>query len=143
MQLHVHSNSLQKWRDKILADIASLLEYKLPIGDLFSRNKLEALVFVLERSIVFLEQYGKADMTFLNSLKLKLNSYQNLLFIIKQYLNSNVENTSCRIIKTKIFNPHLSAEELENLVGFSHTTVSHYIHIFQQKYYPLISQPCK
>lgn len=39
MRLSVHPNSLQKWRDKFLAKIASLLEYKLPVEDIFYATK--------------------------------------------------------------------------------------------------------
>ena len=139
LKLHVHFNALQKWRDKFLTDIASLLEYKLPVSDMFSRNKIEALIFVLERTIVFHEQYGKADKNFLDFLKLKLNGYQNLLFTIKQYINFNTEDIACLIIKSKILNPHFSAEELESYIGVSHTTISRHIRNFQKRNYQLIN----
>lgn len=135
LKLHIHINGLQRWRDKFLADIASLLEYKLPASDIFSRNKIEALIFVLERSVVFHESYGDSGPTFLSFLKFKLNFYQNLLFILKQFLYSDSNHIGIRIIQAKILNQQMSCEELEKHLRFSHTTVSRYVRIFQQKYF--------
>lgn len=136
MKLHVHPNGLQRWRDKILTDIASLLEYKLPLSDIFSRNKIEALILVLERSIVFYETYKNFDQKFLISLKIKLNFYQNLLFVIKQFLNSDSAHIGVKIIQAKILDQHSTHEELAKNLGISHTTISHYLCYFQQKFYP-------
>ena len=61
MHLQVHPNALQRWRDKFLNEISSLMNFDLPIDDIFSRNKVEALIFGLERNIVFFEDYGKTD----------------------------------------------------------------------------------
>lgn len=135
LNLHVHINGLQHWRDKFLTDIASLLEYKLPISDIFSRNKIEALIFVLERSIVFYESYCDSDLTFLTYLKSRLNFYQNLLFVLKQFLYSDSKHIGVKIIQAKILNRQMSCEELEKSLGVSHTTVSHYVRVFQQKYF--------
>ena len=135
MKLHVHPNGLQRWRDKILAQIASLLEYNLPIEDIFSRNKVEALIFVLERTIVFYEEHGHGDSSVLNFLKYKLNIYQNLLFAINFFLIYDSPNVSFRTIKIKILNQHLSLTELEQLIGTSHTTVLHYLQLFQRHFY--------
>ena len=68
-----------------MKEIATLLGFDLPINDIFSRNKVGTLVFTLERLIVLLEEYGKADECTLHALKLKLSAYQNLLFALKQY----------------------------------------------------------
>lgn len=135
LNLHVHVNGLQRWRDKFLADISSLLEYKLPVSDIFSRNKIEALIFVLERSIVFHETYGNSDQSFLTSLKLKLNFYQNLLFALRQFLDSDSKHIGVRVIQAKILNRQMSCEELEKSLGVSHTTVSHYVRVFRYKYF--------
>lgn len=135
LKLHIHINGLQRWRDKFLTDIASLLEYKLPASDIFSRNKIEALIFVLERSVVFHESYGDSDLMFLSFLKFKLNFYQNLLFILKQFLYSDSNHIGIRIIQAKILNQQMSCEELEKHLGVSHTTISRYARIFQQKYF--------
>ena len=135
MNLHIHPNGLQRWRDKILSEIASLLEYKLPINDIFSINKVEALIYVLERTVAFYEEYGKADEKTLTELKFKLNVYQDLLFAIKQILTVNSAKIGYRIIQTKILNPHMSLEEMEEYLGTSHTTISSYVHTFQQNFY--------
>jgi len=82
MELHIHPNGLQRWRDKFLAEIAALLEYNLPPADIFSRNKVEALIYVLERTITFHEEFGNFDEKVLAELKSKLEVYQNLLFAI-------------------------------------------------------------
>ena len=135
MELHIHPNGLQRWRDKFLAEIASLLEYKLPIADIFSQNKVEALIYVLERTIAFHEEYGNFDEKILAELKFKLEIYQNLLFAIKQILAFESEKLGYRIIRAKILNPHMSVEELEEYVGTSHTTIDNYVHSFQKKFF--------
>ena len=139
MNLHIHPNDLQRWRDKFLTDIASLLEYKLPLTDVFSRNKIEALIFVLERTIVFHETYGNFNRKFLNNLKFRLETYQNLLFTLKQFLNSHSLHIGVKIIQMKILNPNITSEELKKNLEVSHTTVSHYVQLFHQKFYPQIS----
>ena len=139
LELHVHPNGLQRWRDKFLNEIADLLDFDLPINDIFSRNKVGTLVFTLERLIVFLEEYGKADECTLHSLKLKLSGYQNLLFALKQYSYLDSDSVGCKIIQLKIHNQNISVGELERRSGSSHTTVQNYIHRFQEKFYQSIS----
>lgn len=134
MKLSVHPNGLQRWRDKFLAEIAALLEYKLPATDIFSRNKVEALVYALERVIAFHEEYGKSDKVILAALKMKLVAYQNLLFVLRQILASSPENIGCRIIQTKILNQNMTVEELERRVGSTHTTIASYIRRFQNQF---------
>lgn len=138
LELHVHPNGLQRWRDKFLNEIAALLDFDLPINDIFSRNKVGTLVFTLERLIVLLEEYGKADERTLQSLKAKLSGYQNLLFALKQYSYLDSDSVGCRIIQLKIHNQNISAGELEQRSGSSHTTVQNYIHRFQEKFYSSI-----
>ena len=58
-------------KKKFLSDIASLIEYKLPLADIFSRNKVEALIFSLERTIFFTN--STARVTFLSSIDSKEN----------------------------------------------------------------------
>lgn len=135
MNLHLHPNALQRWRDKFLTEISALMNFDLPVDDIFSRNKIEALIFVLERNIVFFEDYGKTEFSVLSSLKSKLELYQNLLFTIRYFLNSSSIDIGDKIIRAKILNPNFSAEELEKVVGFSHTTISKYLRSFQQKYF--------
>ena len=140
MNLHLHPNALQRWRDKFLNEISSLMNFDLPIDDIFSRNKIEALIFGLERNIVFFEDYGKTDYSVLLDLKSKLELYQDLLFAIRYFLNSNSFDVGDKIIQAKILNPNFSAEELEKVVGFSHTTISKYLLAFRDKYFSIISK---
>ena len=139
LELHVHPNGLQRWRDKFLNEIATLLDFNLPVNDIFSRNKVGTLVFTLERLIVFLEEYGKADERTLHALKAKLSAYQNLLFVLKQYSCVDSEHVGCKIIQLKIHNQNISAKELERRSSCSHTTISNYIRHFQKKFYPSMS----
>ena len=136
MKLHIHPNGLQRWRDKLLSDIASLLEYNLPLPDIFSRNKVEALVFVLERTICFYEKFGGFDYDFLCHLKINLHRYQNLLFAIKHFLYSDSDHISVKIIRMKILYPSITSDELQNSIGVSHTTVEHYFRLFQHQFFP-------
>ena len=136
LQLNIHPNGLQRWRDKILFDIASLMNYKLPVSDIFSRNKIEALIFSLERIISFQLSYGRYDSNVIKILQEKLSEYQRLLFIIKQCMESNSNNIGIQIIRMKILNPNITAEELARCSKVSHTTVERYINYFKQKFYP-------
>lgn len=136
MKLNVHPNSLQRWRDKYLTEIAALLEYNLPTNDIFSRNKVEALVFVLERTIAFYEAYGNADTDALHSLKTKLNVYQNLLFALKFFLVTESNHLAFRTIRTKILNQHISISELESLTNSSHSSIAYYLQLFKRQFYP-------
>lgn len=134
-ELNIHPNGLQRWRDKFLVKIATLLEYNLTADDIFSRNKVEALVFVLERTIAFYETYGNADAKILHSLKAKLNTYQNLLFAIRFFIISESKHLAFRTIKTKILNQHIPLSELESLTHSSHSSIAHYLHLFQNQFY--------
>lgn len=134
-ELNIHPNGLQRWRDKFLVKIATLLEYNLTADDIFSRNKVEALVFVLERTIAFYETYGNADAKILHSIKAKLNTYQNLLFAIKFFLASKSKQLAIRTIKIKILNQHIPLSELEFLTNSSHSSIAHYLNLFQRQFY--------
>lgn len=136
MKLNVHQNGLRRWRDRILSDIASLMNYKLPISDIFSRNKIEALIFVLERVISFHLSCGHYDPNALNILKERLIKYHHLLFIIRQFIEFDSNNIGVKIIRAKILNPSMSNVELAKSVNSSHTTINKYIDIFQEKFYP-------
>ena len=48
------------------------MNYKLPNSDIFSRNKVETLIFCIERVIIFCEDYIHTDTFILDSLKTKL-----------------------------------------------------------------------
>lgn len=137
LKLNVHPNGLQRWRDKFLGKIAMMMDYNLPIEDIFSRNKIEALIFSLERIISFLLSYGRYDAMMLNKLQEKLSAYQNLHFIIKQCIESNSEDVGMKIIRFKILNPNITVEELASRLKLSHTTANKYIHSFQKKFYYL------
>lgn len=135
MKLHIHHNGLQRWQEKILTEIASLLEYNLPVDAIFSRNKVEALVFVLERTVTFYETTNKANIDILNSLKYKLDVYQNLLFAIKFFLLTDSKQLAFRTIKMKILNQRVPLSELEYLTDSSHSSIRHYLNLFQQHFY--------
>ena len=137
LKLNVHPNGLQRWRDKFLSKIATMMDYNLPAEDIFSRNKIEALIFSLERVISFLMSYGHYDAMTLNKLQEKLSAYQNLLFIVKQCIESNSEDVGMKIIHLKILNPNITVEELARSWDVSHTTVNKYIHSFQKNFYSL------
>lgn len=83
------------------------------VADIFSRNKVETLIYVLERTITFHEKFGNFDEKILAELKFKLGIYQNLLFAIKQILALKSDKIGYRIIKAKILNPHITVGELE------------------------------
>lgn len=136
IKLNIHPNGLQRWRDKFLLEISSLMNYYLPVNSIFSLNKIEIMVVCLERIISFLETYGHYELNFLNALKIKLAGYQDLLFIIRQFLNSDSENIGVKVIQVKILNPNITLDELTDSLKVSHTTVSKYIQYFQQQFYP-------
>ena len=111
----MHPNGLQRWRDKFLSKIATMMDYNLPVEDIFSRNKIEALIFSLERIISFLLSYGRYDVMMLNSLQEKLSAYQDLLFVIKQCIESNSEDVGMKILCLKILNPNITVEEFRKI----------------------------
>lgn len=133
-KLNIHPNGLQRWRDKFLSNIKSLMEYKLPLSDIFSRNKVEALIYVLERVINFYEEYNQPDEKIFEILKYKLDKYHNLLFVIKYYLYSESSKKDYEIIRTKIQNPNLTIKEIANETGRSRNSVSQYISCFQEQF---------
>lgn len=100
-KLHVHKNGLQRWRDKILSDIASLIEYKLPLADIFSRNKVEALIFSLERTIFFTNSTARA--TFLSSLNSKENcrTFKTCFLLSNSFLFLLQTNLPIELSETK------------------------------------------
>ena len=133
-KLNIHPNALQRWRDKFLADIVKLLNFELPTSDLFSINKIEALVYVLERLIVFHEEYKKSDRKLLDVLKIKLNLYNDMLFALREFLALDIDDIGFKIIKSKIQNNGMSIKCLEKCTGYSHTTISNYVRIYQRKF---------
>ena len=137
LKLNVHPNGLQRWRDKFLSKISMMMDYNLPVEDIFSRHKVEALIFSLERIISFLLSYGCYDAMILGKLQEKLSAYHNLLFAIKQCIESNSEDIGMQVIRYKILNSNKTVEEIARSLNLSHTTVNKYIHCFQKKFYHL------
>ena len=133
-KLNIHPNALQRWRDKFLAEIAKLLNFELPTSDVFSVNKVEALVYVLERLIVFHEEYKESDKKLLDVLKTKLNLYNDILFILREFLTLNIDDIGIKIIKSKIENNGMTIKCLEKCTGYSHTTISNYMKVFKSKF---------
>lgn len=59
IKIHVYVNRLQRWRDKILNEISLLLDFQLSKADIYSRNKIEVMIYVIERIICFYKHYVK------------------------------------------------------------------------------------
>jgi len=133
-KLNIHPNALQRWRDKFLMKIAKLLIFELPTTDVFSINKVEALVYVLERLIVFHEEYREADKKLLDALKSKLNLYNDMLFTLREFLTLDIDDIGVKIIKSKIQHNGMSIKCLEKCTGYSHTTISNYVRTYQRKF---------
>ena len=133
-KLNIHPNGLQRWRDKFLVKIAKLLNFELPTSDIFSINKVEALVYVLERLIVFHEEYREYDKKILDVLKSKLNLYNDMLFALREFLVLDVDDIGIKIIKSRIQNNEMSIKCLEKYTGYSHTTISNYVRTYQRKF---------
>ena len=136
LKFHIHPNGLQQWRDKVLDEISQLMKFELPKEDIFSRNKIEALIYVLERLIYFYESYKLTNSDELDDAKHKLEIYNDLLFTIRQILNSDSNNIGYNVIRAKVLNRNVLINELEEIVGCSSTTIYHYIHLFQEQFYP-------
>ena len=136
LKFHIHPSGLQQWRDKVLDEISQLMEFELPKEDIFSRNKIEALIYVLERLIYFYESYKLTNSDELDDAKHKLEIYNDLLFTIRQILNSDSNNIGYNVIRAKVLNRNVLINELEEIVGCSSTTIYHYIHLFQEQFYP-------
>ncbi len=136
IKLHIHPNGLQRWRDRFLSELSSLLSFELPLQDMFSLRKTEALVSVLESLIAYHEKFIKYDEWALNELNHRLIRYRNLLDTLQKYAASTKEDTNCRIIRARILNQHMTIEELEQLTGRTHTTIETHIHAFQEQYFP-------
>lgn len=133
IRMHVHINGLQRWRDKILDELSLLLEFKLSDKDVYSRNKVEIMVYVMERIICFYQHYDFEAEDFLNVLKNRLRSYSKCLFIINEALYSDSRKVEYRIIKVKVLNPRLTIEELSEITGYSRTTIYNYFHVFERE----------
>lgn len=91
-RLHVHTNGLQRWRDKFLKEIAQLMNYELPERDVWSYRKVGALIKVLDKNIEFLEQHEECDSESLKRLKKLRDRYMVLLAGMDAYLNSEEES---------------------------------------------------
>ena len=133
IRMHVHINGLQRWRDKILDELSLLLEFKLSDKDVYSRNKVEVMVYVMERIICFYQHYDFEAEDFLNALKKRLRSYSKCLLIINEALYSDSREMEYSIIKIKILNPRLTIEEICKITRYSRTTIYHYLHVFEKK----------
>ena len=133
IKMHVHVNGLQRWRDKILNEISLLLDFKLSEMDIYSRNKIEVMVYVIERIICFYKHYKFEAKDFLQILRNRLNTYSKWLIIINDVLYSDYKNIDCRIMRIKILNPRITVEEIGKITGYSRTTIYHYLHLYQER----------
>ena len=133
LKLHIHPNGLQRWRDRFLNEIAALLNFRLIEKDLYSRNKIEVLVYVLKRYINFYEHYNKEAKEFLEEMKIKYEKYHKLLDNIYSFLYAENLNSGDVIIKIKILNPNISFKEMRTITGNSYSTIYHHINSFKEK----------
>lgn len=90
---------------------------------------------MLERTINFYESYCYTDKKIFDIFKMKLSIYQNLLFAIRYFLESDSSDIGYKIIRMRILNPNLSVKEFKEYIGISHTTINKYLQLFQQKFY--------
>ena len=133
LKLHIHPNGLQRWRDKFLNEIAALLNFRVTDRDLYSRNKIEVLVYVLKRYINFYEHYNKEAKEFLEEMKIKYEKYHKLLDNIYSLLYAENLKSGDVIIKIKILNPNISFKEMKTITGNSYSTIYHHINSFKEK----------
>ena len=133
LKLHIHPNGLQRWRDRFLNEIATLLNFRVIDRDLYSRNKIEVLVYVLKRYINFYEHYNKEAKEFLEEMKIKYEKYHKLLDNIYSFLYAENLNSGDVIIKIKILNPNISFKEMRMITGNSYSTIYHHINSFKEK----------
>ena len=133
LKLHIHPNGLQRWRDKFLNEIATLLNFRVTDRDLYSRNKIEVLVYVLERYINFYEHYNREAKEFLEEMKIKYERYHKLLDNIYSFLYAENLKSGDTIIKIKILNPNISFKEMRIITGNSYSTIYHHINFFKEK----------
>ena len=133
LKLHIHPNGLQRWRDKFLNEIAALLNFRVTDRDLYSRNKIEVLVYVLKRYINFYEHYNKEAKEFLEEMKIKYEKYHKLLDNIYSLLYAENLKSGDVIIKIKILNPNISFKEMKTITGNSYSTIYHHINSFKKK----------
>ena len=131
LKLHIHPNGLQ--RDKFLNEIAELLNFRVIERDLYSRNKIEVLVYVLERYINFYEHYNKEAKEFLEEIKIRYEKYHKLLDNIYSFLYSENLKSGDAIIKIKILNPNISFKEMRMITGNSYSTIYIIISILSRK----------
>ena len=130
MKMHVHINGLQRWRDKILDEISTLLNFELPSKDIYSRNKVEVLVYVMQRIMCFYKHYNFEAEGFIKEMGRKLRLYSTLLSNIYFCLYADKQEIEYEIIRTKIVNPHITIKELMELTGTSNATIYNYLHAF-------------
>lgn len=135
-KLHMHTNGLQRWRDKFLTEIAQLMNYELPERDIWSHRKVSALVKALERNIEFLGTYGKgADEESLSRLHGLRDKYGVLLAGMDKYLQSPEDSVGSKVVRARVLHVEMNSKELAELVGYSHTTVDMYLGEFLKEYY--------
>lgn len=133
IKMHIHINGLQRWRDKILDELSMLLDFKLSDKNKYSRNKVEVLVYVMERIICFYQHYHLKANDFINTLKKRVCAYSKLLLLINEILYSSSQKMEYRIIKIKILNPNVTIEEICKMIGYSRTTIYNHFHTFEQE----------
>ena len=134
IKMHIHVNGLQRWRDKILNEMSLLLNFKLSKADIFSRNKIEVMVYVIERIICFYKHYDFEAKDFLEIMLNRLHTYSKWLLIINNVLYSDSKNIDCKIMKIKILNPRMTVEEIGEITGYSRTTIYHYFNLYQERF---------
>lgn len=134
-RLHVHTNGLQRWRDKFLKEIAQLMNYELPERDVWSYMKVGALIKVLERNIEFLGQNDESDKESLKRLQLLRTRYSVLYYGMEKYLYSNDNSTKVKVVRERLLHVELGMGALADFVGYSHTTIDMCLSDFLQTYY--------
>jgi hypothetical protein len=135
MKLHVHPNGLQRWRDKFLTEIATMLFFELPDTDAFSITKLQIIIDVMDENIVFFEKFY-TDKVNSKSLQILINRqqrYQKVLASLKRVISQEPKDSLGKIIKAKLNNNTASVEELSKISGFSTGMISEKLMAFSNQ----------
>lgn len=142
MELCVSYQQLGKWSQTILDDIYHATHFHLFPKDVYFRKKLINMLEVLAGFVATIQELdsnhtlvGKNQYTLY---AYRYNQYRKILESLDSCMAHPEKNLQNQIVATVAMQPYAPRDEIASLCGCKTSTVSRYLHIYEQKLLPLL-----
>lgn len=135
LRLHVSVSQLSIWSKNLIRMATQYVNYDLMPDDVFLRKKVINMLEIIASNIKCVHAIDPdrqvVDLSWLNSIEVRYNSYRKLLNCINNVLAHPNVDMKTRIVYLRLNNPYISKAELSDYCNIDKGTVSRYLIVFR------------